>query len=399
MKLSKNHNAKYSTADVSFSVKSADVSEDGTFTGVASPFWGEPDSYGDVIVAGAYKDTIMEGGRNGNGIALLYQHDHHKPIGIWEDLVEKEDGLHVRGRLDLNVQLAREAHSLLKMGALKGLSIGFDLPRLPNGEVDPESYDVVYDKKRDMRVTYYKKLILWEISLVTFPAAVSATVTTVKDFHNCQTERDWENTLRDSGLSKSQAQYLVKLIKPSLRESEANVDGAAVSPKKEDDSMLAILDGLKSLNNKEVRTKETGVVGSRSLPTNDKSTWDGSAARKRMLSRAGGKDNFDPKKFAQGFVVIDGKRENISDYKLPFADVVDGKLVAVWGGVRTAMGVVLGSMGGVDVDQEALKSAYNFLASYYKKFDREVPEFHLEDTKTTDDAMSQILTALRTKQF
>jgi len=42
----------------------------------------------------------------------------------------------------------------------------------------------------------------------------------VKDFENCLTERDWERALREAGLSKSQAQLIVKQMKdPSLRES------------------------------------------------------------------------------------------------------------------------------------------------------------------------------------
>ena len=395
MRFYKNKNECLFMKQTAFSVKQEDISDDGTFVGKASPFWGEPDSYGDIIVPGAYTETIQNGGRNGTGIAFLNQHHHDEPIGIWESIEEKEDGLYVKGRFNLDVQLAKERYSLLKMGALKGLSIGFDLPKLENGDIDPASFDIVYDKKLDMRITYYKKLVLWEISLVTFPAAISAQITTVKDFKNCITERDWEQVLRESGLSKAQAQYIVKLIKPSLRESKANMDGDNVTVNKTDD-MNELLNGLKTLN-KGVETKETKIVGSKNLPVNDKSSWDGAAARKRMLARAGGKDNLDIRKFRQGFVVLDGEAENISDYKLPFADVIDGELQATWGGVRTAMAAVLGARGGVDIDNR--KQAYNFLAAYYKKMDHEVPEYNSEAKKSEDNEMLDLLNALRTKNF
>jgi len=115
------------------------------------------------------------------------------------------------------------------------------------------------------------------------------------------------------------------------------------------------------------------IVGSRNLPTDDREEWDGRAAVDRMIKRAGGKDNLNFSKFKQGFVwVMPGEEENITGYKLPFADVIGGTLKATWGGVNAAMGAVRGARGGtkgVDV-----KKAQSFLASYYKKFDKEVPK-------------------------
>jgi hypothetical protein len=60
---------------------------------------------------------------------------------------------------------------------------------------------------------------------------------------------------------------------------------------------------------------------------------------------------------------------------LPFVDVKDGKLVATWGGVSNAMKAVLGARTELKVPEEIKKGAYNFLAGYYKKFDKEVPEY------------------------
>src|SRR6056297_2904276 len=138
---------------------------------------------------------------------------------------------------------------------------------------------------------------------------------------------------------------------------------------------------INQLNNsiqkaKKILKESAKIVGSKSLPTSDKEDWDGDAAEKRMRKHAGGpkKENIDWNKYGKGFVYVDpDNKENFSGYKLPFADVIDGDLRATWGGVSTAMGVVNGAMGGVDsVDR---KKAYNFLKSYYKKFDKEPPDF------------------------
>lgn len=258
MKLStKSSNGKkmpYQTADVDFCVKAADVSDDGVFEGLASPFFGEPDGAGDIVISGAYKDTLLIGGRNGNGIAMLYQHQYDKPIGVWERMEEIEDGLYVRGRLNLEVQLARETYSLMKMGALKGLSIGFELPKLPNGDIDPDSYERVYDKKNDRWVTYLKKINLWEVSVVTFPCATNAVISDVKSLHECKTEREFENALRDSGLSKSKAQYVVSLIKPALRDSDGG-NGKSMESETQANGMAELLMRLQSRNKEDVQGK------------------------------------------------------------------------------------------------------------------------------------------------
>ena len=117
------------------------------------------------------------------------------------------------------------------------------------------------------------------------------------------------------------------------------------------------------------------IVGSKSLPTNEKEEWSGSESTKRMLKKAGGpdKEKVNWSQFAKGFVARVGDKDNVTSYKLPFADVINGKLTATWGGVSAAMAAVHGARGGVKgVNQ---KVAHNFLASYYKKFDKEPPKF------------------------
>ena len=125
-------------------------------------------------------------------------------------------------------------------------------------------------------------------------------------------------------------------------------------------------------------TENKAICGSRSLPTSDKDSWDGSGARKRMANAAGGpdKDKINWTSYGKGFVYVDpNNKESFGGYKLPFADIVDGKLTAVWGGVKAAMGAVLGARGGTQLGGDK-KAAYGFLKSYYSKFGKDAPEFH-----------------------
>ncbi len=119
------------------------------------------------------------------------------------------------------------------------------------------------------------------------------------------------------------------------------------------------------------------MCGSGDLPINPDSSWDGKAAIARMKELCGGpdKDKMNWEKYGKGFVMRDGaNKESFGSYKLPFADVKDGKLTAVWGGVMRAMSAVHGARGGMNASDVDKKKAHNFLAGYYKKFDKPVPE-------------------------
>jgi uncharacterized protein len=103
--------------DCPFEIKSEDITDKGRFSGYGSTFGGKPDSYGDIIVQGAFKETLERGGRNGNGIGMLWQHRSEEPIGVYESIVENSKGLKVEGQLALEVQRGKEAYILMKMKA------------------------------------------------------------------------------------------------------------------------------------------------------------------------------------------------------------------------------------------------------------------------------------------
>jgi uncharacterized protein len=193
------------TKDFSFEIKTEDIEPSGIFKGYASMFGGEPDSYGDIVMRGAYSETLSKGGRNGNGVAMLWQHDPTKPLGVWKSLVEDSKGLKVEGQLAIGTQLGKEAYELMKMGAVKGLSIGYDVNK-DDFEVDDRG-----------KVRRLKNINLWEISPVTFPASTRAQITGVKAaIENAKTERELEKAFRDLGISVHASKYMVSLCKSNL---------------------------------------------------------------------------------------------------------------------------------------------------------------------------------------
>lgn len=216
-----------------------DIQENGIFKGYGSTFLGKPDSYGDIIAHGAFAESIIKKGRGGMGISMLFQHMSDRIPGAWKAISEDSRGLKVEGQLALKTQLGQESYELLKLDALKGLSIGFDLPRLKDGKVDPKTYEI--DEKSNTRLL--KKINLWEISLVTFPANTRARVTGVKNLEKAGTVREFEKSLRELGLTKSQSVYIASLCAPSLRDSGS---GESEVLKSLNDTLLEAVVAMKS---------------------------------------------------------------------------------------------------------------------------------------------------------
>lgn len=113
--------------------------------------WGVADLNGDVVAQGAFADSLARTGAS--GVRMLHQHEGRAPVGVWDEVVEDERGLFVRGRIMDWSPEARFAAALAKAGALDGLSIGFRTARA----------------RREGRLRVLSGVELWEVSLVTFP--------------------------------------------------------------------------------------------------------------------------------------------------------------------------------------------------------------------------------------
>ncbi len=193
--------------DFGFELKS--ISESGTFEGYGSVF-GVKDSYDEIVAPGAFAETLANHKAAGTMPALLWQHRSGEPLGIHTALSEDSIGLKVSGQLALKTARGAEAYELMKMRAISGLSIGF-VPR-------EDSYDKLTG------ITTLKKVDLWEISLVTFPANDAARVQGVKSIETIEDLKSAEQYLRDSGLSRREAVAFIARVK-CLGQSDSDEGG------------------------------------------------------------------------------------------------------------------------------------------------------------------------------
>ena len=117
------------------------------------------------------------------------------------------------------------------------------------------------------------------------------------------------------------------------------------------------------------------VSGDADLPLADREReWDSAAAEKRLFHRAGWDDNPNPEKAREGFFVHDDAApENKTAYKLPFADVIDGRLMAVPRGIFSAAQVLEGARGGVDLPKDVIARVRRRVGTYYHKMGEEPP--------------------------
>lgn len=181
--------------------------DEGEFEGYGSVF-NITDFGGDIVVRGAFADSLASQKAAGRMPAMLWQHRPSEPIGVYTSMEEDDVGLKVRGKLALKTARGAEAYELMKMGALSGMSIGY------------RSRDDSYDRVTGVRTL--KKLDLVELSLVTFPMNDASRVSSVKsDIDTLETLRDAERYLRDSGMSRVEAVAFIARVK-SLGQSDSD---------------------------------------------------------------------------------------------------------------------------------------------------------------------------------
>jgi len=130
--------------------------------------------------------------------------------------------------------------------------------------------------------------------------------------------------------------------------------------------------------------------GATDLPLADRNrAWDADAAVGRVRRWAssdgsGDKEKINWSRYRQAFFWYDeNDPENFGSYKLPFADVIDGRLMAVPRGIFAAAAAIQGARGGVNIPAEDMDAVKRRIAAYYKKMDEKPP--WSEKSKGGDD--------------
>lgn len=183
------------------------------------------DSYEEVVDKGAFVKSISS-----KLPKMLLQHSWDDVGGIWTLAREDDHGLYLEGELNLDVQKSREYYSLIKQGALNGLSIGF------------RTIDSYYSEKN---IRHLREVDLMEVSIVTFPANEQSLITHVRS--NNMTVREFEEFLRDAGFSRTQSKTIVSKGYNKLCENHRD-DEESKELQSQLSNLLTTLKGVKNVN-------------------------------------------------------------------------------------------------------------------------------------------------------
>lgn len=136
---------------------------------------------------------------------------------------------------------------------------------------------------------------------------------------------------------------------------------------------------------------EKAASGSTDLPLADRGrAWDADAAVARVREWAGGpdKESINWSRYRRAFFWYDSSDpENFGSYKLPFADVINGRLMAVPRGIFAAAAAVQGARGGVNIPSDDLPAVRRKIAAYYRKMGETPP---WEDEKSLSEALTRL---------
>lgn len=213
------------------------------FEGHGSIF-GNVDYGRDVVLKGAFLRTLKE---HGNELPpMFWMHDASRVPGKWTEMREDEKGLYVKGVL-AKTDLGNEIHTLLKMEAVRGMSIGY-----MTREAD-------YDKEGNRLL---RDVDLFEVSIVSLPMNPRAQVTMVKSRLSASGEyvptaeefalikREMESVARSKGFGRRASIALVTEVLEEIAEESSGSPGAdAISGQKTPEG-LEVQAGADSFNEK-----------------------------------------------------------------------------------------------------------------------------------------------------
>lgn len=205
----------------SFELKAAEDGS-GIVEGYASTWTKTPDSYGDIVIKGAFTETLKKRKATGHPFPLCFNHDFDQIIGAVIEAEEDDFGLKIKASF-LNTALAQEKRELVKEGIVWQFSFAYSVlgSEEPTAE---ERKQGIYQK--------LTKLDLYEVSLVPVPANQTAIVTEIKSDESEVEEKAVEETEQKSGRRNSAKDE--KLIRDAISALEALLDTAEEEEGKDD---------------------------------------------------------------------------------------------------------------------------------------------------------------------
>ncbi len=148
--------------------------ENGIVEGYASTWTKTPDSYGDIVIKGAFTDTLKKKKATGHPFPLCFNHDFDQIIGAVFEAEEDDYGLKIKASF-LNTPAAQEKRELVKEGIVWQFSFAYSVLG-SEAPTEEEKKQGIFQK--------LTKLELYEVSLVPVPANQTAVVTDIKNDNN-----------------------------------------------------------------------------------------------------------------------------------------------------------------------------------------------------------------------
>ena len=209
------------------------------FEGHGSIF-GNVDLGGDIVVPGAFARTMADHKAEGTMPLMFWMHQADQVPGVWLEMGEDKDGLHVVGEL-LDTSLGRDMMTLLDRKAVRGLSIGYS------------PVEVGWGREGERLL---KQVALHEVSIVSMAMNPLARVESLKarlshDGEYVPTERELERMFKDAGCSRAVSRSLIaRLIDKSAGEMPAPRWDAGGVEDDEEAEMKAVMERLARLTDK-----------------------------------------------------------------------------------------------------------------------------------------------------
>lgn len=210
---------------------SADGLAEGQFRALVSVF-GVKDSYGDVVIPGAFTDTLAEWKGRGDPIPVFWSHRLDDPdfcIGELVDAKETADGLEVLGQVDVDAAKGLQAYRLMKGRRVTQFSFSYDVieagwAKRENAAGDPEEYFEL------------RKLKLYEVGPTLIGANQETDLLAVKAASEHVSR--WAADVKAGRVLSTKNESTLREALTSLQESATNIESvlAAVTAGEADDS-------------------------------------------------------------------------------------------------------------------------------------------------------------------
>ncbi len=286
----------------------------------------------EIIAPGAFKRTLARAAEGKKIVSLLFGHDETRALATTASgrlsLVEDERGLRVDALLDPSDPDAASVLSKVRNEAQSmGWSFGFTIPK--NGD------EWEGDQRTLREVNLFEVSVLSAGQTPAYPATLGLTAI--------------RKVAKDRlGVSGDTLVDTVEAIKQGRSLTEEQTE---------------VLDAVRVKLGAKLEQRETWTVSAdRDLDIVERD-WDGAAAAARVFEWAGfDGETPDFERARRAFLIHDADAPELrGSYKLGFADVVDGELVAIAEGLRAAAS----RLPLTDAPQDALDRARAVLDAYF----------------------------------